>query len=313
MEKKTVIITGANSGIGKTAAFQFARAGHTVVMGCRNMEKSLAVQSAIIKETGNEKIFLMQVDTSSQASIRSFAKEFMDSFERLDILINNAAYFNHGEGYRLSEDGIELTFATNVVGPYLLTGLLLEHLKKSTDARVLNVSSNIIKHFFSPKKQISFKNLQGISEAGHKHKVYNSYRDSKMAFLMLSFRQAEEYRDIGVKVNSLQVNGAKMSKNTLKKFKPGWRWIACIQNLFFRPPEFMANNYFELCTDSRFSEITGKHFNHELQEMKKGPEKPAFKDIWGSDHYPVYALDEEVSRQVWELCRELSGLQQPGH
>jgi len=306
MKEKIVIITGANSGIGKDATLKFAKKGYTVIMACRSIERSKLVQNEIISASGNEKVFLKEVDMSSFASICLFCDDFNSQFQKLDILINNAAYFNHGEDYCLSSDNIELTFATNVVGPFLMTNLLLNHLKKSDDARILNPSSNIIKHFFSPNKEIDFNNLQGITDTKYNHSVYVSYRNSKMAFLMLTFRMAEEFKNFGVKVNSLQINGARMSKETLKKFKPTWRLIAKIQNLYFPLPEFMANNYFEICTSEKYKSTTGKYFNHKQEIMEAGPESPKFKDIWGTSYYPAYAKNVELNDKIWNLCMDLT-------
>ena len=304
MDHKIVIITGANSGIGKAAALIFARENYTVVMACRNIEQSKPVQEEIISESGNQNVILMEVDMSSFDAIHAFCEDYKSRFQKLDILIHNAAYFNHGEKYRLSSDHIELTFATNTVGPFLMTHLLLEPLKKSSDPRVLNASSNIIKHFFSPKKAIAFDNLKGMVNKKLKHSVYNSYRDSKMALVMLTFKMAEDFKDDGIKVNALQINGARMSKATLKKFKPIWRIPARIQNLFFPPAEFMANNYFQICKSDKFSNISGKLINHKLEIMVAGPENPGLKAIWGTSVYPVYADNREIQNKVWQLCRE---------
>jgi NAD(P)-dependent dehydrogenase (short-subunit alcohol dehydrogenase family) len=304
--KTTVVITGANSGIGKEAALRFAQNDFKVVMACRSIEKSRKVQEEIIKRSGNNDVQLMKLDMSSFESIKEFTEKFKKEFPKLDILINNAGYFEHGAKYKLSENNIELTFATNVVGPFLLTNLLLDSLKKSNDPRVLNASSNIIKHFFSPNKQIDFENLQVIKDKNFKHSVYNSYRNSKIALLMLTFRMAEEYKESCVKFFSLQINGARMSKETLKKFKMPWRIIAHIQNLFFPHPSYMANNYFEICTSEKYKTITGKHFNDKLEVMKVAPENPALKDILGTSVYPAYADRQDVQEKVFLLCQELT-------
>jgi NAD(P)-dependent dehydrogenase (short-subunit alcohol dehydrogenase family) len=306
MNNKIVIITGANSGIGKAASLIFARAGCTLIMACRNIERSKAVRDEIISHSNNKNVFLREADMSSFASIRTFSSEFKNEFPKLDTLINNAAYFNHGEEYRLSADNIEIAFATNVLGPFLLTNLLLDHLKRSDDARILNASSNIIKHFFSPKKEIDLNNLQGITGSRHKHSVYARYRNSKMAFLMMSFRMAEEYKDKGIKINSLLINGARMSKETLNKFKPGWRVLAMLQNLIFPPPELMADLYYKICTSEEYKTTSGKLFNHKQQIMLPGPDNAKPKHILGSSHYPLYANRQDVTQSIWDVCMRLT-------
>lgn len=310
VKEKIVIITGANSGIGKSAALKFATEGYTVIMACRNLEKSKKVQKEIMEVSKNNKVYLKEVDLSSFNSIHSFCANYKNEFDKLDILIHNAAYFNHGEKYRLSPDNIELTFATNVFGPFLMTKLLIDSLKKSKDARILNASSNIIKHFFSPKKEIDFDNLQGEESDKRSHSVYRKYCDSKMALTILTFKMAKEFEEDGIKVNALNINGAKMSKETLKKFNPLWRLIAWVQNIYFQEPEFMAKHYFDICTSEKFKNITGKLINHKQEIMEPSEVDPgfiaSFKQIFGSNIYPRYAHREDVINIIWELCNELT-------
>ncbi|MFO7814404.1 MAG: SDR family NAD(P)-dependent oxidoreductase [Halanaerobiales bacterium] len=307
---KTVIITGANSGIGKKAAQKFAKEGYKVIMACRNMDKGKRAQQEIIDETMNNEVYLKEVDLASFDSIRSFCNNFKKEFKKLDILIHNAAYFNHGDKYRLSPDNIELTFATNVFGPFLMTNLLIEQLKATEDPRILHAVSNIIKHFFSPKKEISFDNIQGWKNDEKSYSVYKSYRDSKMVLTMLTFKMAQELEREGIKVNALQINGAKMSKETIKKFKPLWRPIAWIQNIFFPEPEIMAKNYFEICTSDKFKNVSGKLFNHRLEIMEPGEKEPgimaSIKQLFGANLYPRYANHKKVTEKIWELSGNLT-------
>lgn len=160
MDYKIVILTGANSGIGKAAAWRFAEEGHTVIMACRKLDKSRPVRDQIAKDTENDRVYLEQLDMSSFESIRNFCNNYQNKYNRLDILIHNAAYFNHIAPYEQSSDGIELTFATNVAGPFLMTLLLKDVLAKSYDARIFHAGSNIIKHFLNPKKEINLDHLR---------------------------------------------------------------------------------------------------------------------------------------------------------
>ncbi len=310
MKSQIVVITGANSGIGKAAAFQFAREGNTVIMACRDIPKSQPVKDEIIRRTGNSRVELMELNVSSFGSIRSFCSAFTARYPHLDILINNAGYFNHGAPYTLSEDQLEITFATNVFGPFLLTQLLRDHLNKSEDPVILNAGSNIIKHFFDPSLKINFDILQGNHPEPENYKVYHSYRDSKMALLMLTFKMADEFRKDGIRVNSLQINGATMSKETLNKLTPGYRLIARIQNLFFRSPAYTANLYYQICTSESFKHLTGKQFNHKPEVMQPSVEGAGLMESWkqvaGASKYPVYADHKETQEQLWQLCRDLT-------
>lgn len=305
MNQKTVIITGANSGIGKSAASKFSEAGHNVILACRNIDSGNKVLVELKERTKNENIYLLKVDMSSFSSIKNFCKEFNNNFENLDVLIHNAAYFNHGEEFKLSEDGIEIAFATNVVCPFLMNNLLLEKLKKSEDARILNASSNIVKHFFSQKKEF---NLDYVLSKENKNSlsVYQRYCNSKMAFLILTFILAEKYRDFGINVNSIQINGAKMSPQTLKKFKYPWKIIAMIQNLFFAPPELFADIYYEVCTSDKYKNATGKSFNHKNEIMKAASSNPNLKEILSGSFYPLYAHNEKAGKEIMEMCERLT-------
>lgn len=313
MPEQIVIITGANSGIGKAAAYRFAIEGYNVVMACRNMEISQKVQNEIIETSKNDHVDLKQLDVSSFDSVRQFCQEFNEEYNKLDILIHNAAYFNHGEKHRVSNNNVELTFATNVFGPFLMSTLLLDSLKKSEDARILHAGSNIIKHFFDPKRKIDLNSLQGAYKNKKKFSVYQMYGQSKMALIMLTFKLAEELENESIKVNALQINGAKMSKNTIKKVKPHYRPIAWVQNVFFPPAAYMADNYFELCTSDKFKYTTGKLVNDKLNIMQPSPEEPLsffkqLKQIVGNHVYPSYANDKNTTETLWEFSRNITGI-----
>ena len=308
---RIIVVTGANSGIGKKAAHRLAGEGHTVVMACRSVERAEEARRAIVEETGNEQVDVMELDTSSVDSIRSFAGRFRERYPRLDTLIHNAAYFNHGEAYRLGPDGTEITFATNVVGPYLLTRLLLESLKASADPRVLNAGSNIIKHFFDPKMQLDFGTLRGLPVGVEEPSVYRRYCRSKMALLMLTFALARELESDGIAVNYLHINGARMSKQTIAKFSLKFRVIARVQNLFLRSVAYMANNYVELAAGERFRGVTGVCFNDRLEAMAPGNSETArgldqLRFGLGRGHYPWRADDRGLQERVRSICEELS-------
>lgn len=308
MPNKHVIITGANSGIGKVAALRFAAEGYIVIMACRNLEKSQLVRDQIATETGNDRVYLEQVDMGSFESIRQFCSRYIETYRALDILIHNAAYFKHGAPYTQSADGIEITFATNVAGPFLMTMLLRGLLAESDDARILHAGSNIIKHFLNPKKEIDFDHLLKAPENPRHHSVYINYRNSKMALLMLTFRMAEEFAGDGIGVYSLQINGATMSKETLMKVKPHWRIIARVQNLFFRPPEFTADLYVEICTSEKFRNSSGAYFNHRLEIMQPAKTDAGvltdIKQGMGAGVYPAYGLREDVQEKLWNFCKD---------
>ncbi len=134
---RVALVTGANSGIGRATSLELARRGFDVWMLCRDPGRGAAARDAIARECGEERVHLAIVDMSSLASIRRFVREFSPS--RVDVLVHNAGVLPHER--HVTDDGVELTFATNVLGPFALTGLLLERLSQSADARVIFVAS----------------------------------------------------------------------------------------------------------------------------------------------------------------------------
>lgn len=306
---KIVIITGSNSGIGRAAAIKFAAEGYQVVMACRSIEKSRVAQQEIIEASGNNTVDLMQLDVSSFESIMDFCEEFGSKYSKLDILINNAGYFNYGEKqYQLSPENIEMSFATNTFGPFLLTKMLRPMLAKSDDPRVLNASTTNIKYFFDPKRSIDWNNMRGELKDKRKYNAYKMYGDSKMAFLMLSFKQAEEFEPDSITINSVLIPAIKISKDKLRGFKTFyWRTMARLMNFIARPQEDMAECYYEICTSEKFSNLTGKLFNIHTQIMEKpNPEmkwtgKTTLQQLRRMTMVPRYAVLPENQERIWNL------------
>jgi NAD(P)-dependent dehydrogenase (short-subunit alcohol dehydrogenase family) len=313
MNTKTVIITGSNSGIGKAAAKKFAAKGNRVIMACRSIERSERARTEIIEASGNDTVDLLHLDVSSFESIRSFCTEYRSRFQKLDVLIHNAAYFNHGEKvFQFSPDKIELTWATNTFGPFLMSQLLKDLLARSDDPRILTASTTNIKHFFDPKRALELDNLHGELKDRRKYDVYKLYGDSKMASLMLTFRLAEVYEPDGIKVNAVMIPNIRQEKESLKKFKSYYRVIAIIQNWFARSPERMADTYFHICTSEEFRETTGSLINIHNEIMSPSelpPGKGGFgliKELLGSKSYPGYADKQDIVEKVSELSQKIT-------
>ncbi|KAJ7386468.1 hypothetical protein OS493_008600 [Desmophyllum pertusum] len=139
LKGKTVVITGANTGIGKETAVDLATRGARVVIGCRNLEKGKAALKEIQGRSGSTNVFLEELDLASLDSVRKFADNIRNSEPRLDILVNNAGVL--ACPYQKTEDGFEMQFGVNHLGHFLLTILLLDLLKRSVPSRIINVSS----------------------------------------------------------------------------------------------------------------------------------------------------------------------------
>ncbi|PSN37382.1 Retinol dehydrogenase 14 [Blattella germanica] len=138
MNGKTVIVTGANSGIGKETARELAKRGAKVIMACRNMETANKAR----EENKNANVIVKKLDLSSLKSIREFAEDINRTVNKLDVLVHNAGTA-HMFGSKVTEDGLELTMATNHYGPFLLTHLLIDLLKRSAPCRIVVVASEL--------------------------------------------------------------------------------------------------------------------------------------------------------------------------
>ena len=156
MIKKVCIITGANSGIGKAAAIQIAQEGYRVIMACRNQARGEAALKEVAAQSGSESVELMIVDMSLQSSIRLFSQSVREKYDHVDVLIHNAADFDiTRKEIVLTEEGIEQVWATNHLGPVLLTDLLMENLKNSQQGRVITISSKGLVVY--PKLKVDLK------------------------------------------------------------------------------------------------------------------------------------------------------------
>lgn len=127
-----------------------------------------------------------------------------------------------------------------------------------------------------------------------------------MALLMLTRTLATELGKDGIAINYLQVNGAKLSRETIRKFNLPYRILGRLQSLFLKPPEFMADRYFQITTAPEFRGVTGCSINHHLKIMRPVPsETPAgIKTLMGADYYPAIAEDPEAQAKVLEICRD---------
>ena len=193
MEGKVCLITGGSDGIGYAAALELARMGATVVIAGRNAEKTEAAAASIRRETGNPSISFLLADLSSQREVRRLASEVKDRLPRLDILLNNAGaiFLSH----RTSVDGIEMTFALNHLGYFLLTTLLLDLLEASAPARIINVSSS--SHYSAG----NFR-LENLPKPGN-GRSYQAYGRSKLCNILFTYELARRLKGSGVTVNAL--------------------------------------------------------------------------------------------------------------
>lgn len=193
MKGKRVVITGPTSGIGKEIAIELGKLGADIVLGCRDMIRGRQTAEEISRSTGTISIDVMHIDTSSIQSIQEFARHFREKYSRFDVLVNNAGVNRAGQPRQNSVDGIELTFATNVLGYYVLTWELLELLKGNTPARIVNVAS-------------SFASDINLDDVQFEHRPYDgmkAYAQSKACDRMLTWAFARRLENSGVTANAM--------------------------------------------------------------------------------------------------------------
>ena len=193
MQGKVVLVTGASSGLGLAAAEGFARLGATVWLVVRSPERGEQARARIVERSGNGDVHVGVCDLSELESVRQFAGRFRDQASRLDVLVNNAGVMTEARG--VSADGIELTLATNVVGPFLLTNLLIPLLQESAPARIINVSSG---GMYTQKLRVD--DLQSERGQFDGPKVYAR---TKRAEVILTELWAEQLAGTGVVVHAM--------------------------------------------------------------------------------------------------------------
>ncbi len=277
MKNKTVLISGANSGIGLVTAREIAKMGAQVVMLCRSAERGKAALAEVIKESGNNDVHLLLCDLSSQVDIRRAAADFKATYGRLDVLVNNAgAIFTKRQE---SIDGLEMTFAVNHIGYYLLTTELLDLIKASAPARIVNVSSGA--------HEVGKFNFDDYNRE-KKFAAFPAYGESKMANILFTNELARRLEGSDVTVNALHPGfvATNFAKNT--------GWLGKIAMTLFAPimgisPEKGAETTIYLATSPEVAGVTGTYF------YKKKPKKTH-----------VFAQDVAAQQRLWALSEELT-------
>ena len=193
MEGKTCLITGGSGGIGYVTARELARMGARVLIVGRNVAKTEEAASLIIDETGNREVGWLLADLSSQVEVRRLAEQVKEQLPKLDVLLNNAGAIFLSNSTTV--DGIEMTFALNHLGYFLLTTLLLDLLKKSAPARIINVSSS---SHFSPSEL----DLETLPKPGS-DRGYRAYGRSKLCNILFTYELARQLYGYDITVNAL--------------------------------------------------------------------------------------------------------------
>ncbi len=276
MEGKICLITGANSGIGKETANSLAKMNATVVMLCRDKERGEEAQNEIIKETGNKNVDLFLCDLSSQKSIRKFVSEFKNKYQNLHVLINNAGVMLKNR--KISVDGFEMNFAVHLLGPFLLTNLLLDTLKKSAPSRIINVASAAHK-----RAKINFEDPQSENK---KYRLFSVYGISKLAEILFTYELSRKLE--GTKITANAVHPGVVATNLGRDQSEFSQWFS---RKFFKSPEEGAQTSIYLASSSEVEGITGKYF------INKEPRESSEE-----------SYNEGDAKRLWKVCVAMTGL-----
>ena len=279
MKNKVVLITGGTGGIGKETALALVKMGAAVVIVGRNPQKTAAVTDEIRKASGNPTVEYLLGDLAIQADVRRVAQEFRSHHNRLDVLVNNAgAVFMSREE---SQDGIEMTFALNHLNYFLLTHLLLDQLKASAPARVINVSSAA--HMGG---KMNFDDL----ELRHTYNGWKAYSQSKLANVLFTYELARRLKGSGVTANTLHPGfvATNFGKSNGGVFQPFFRLaqIAAIS------PHAGAQTSVYLASSPEVEGVTGQYF-----DKKKAVNSSALSH------------NAEDAQRLWNISLDRVGLQ----
>ncbi len=270
LQGKICLVTGSTSGMGKVTAKELALRGATVVLVGRNREKGAATQAEIMRETGNENVDLLIADLSLLQDVRRLAASFQQKYHHLHVLVNNAGAI-YGSRIVTSE-GLEATFIVNYLAPFLLTELLVETLKASAPARIVNVSSQV--HRIG---SIAFDNLQGEK----RYATMSNYAQAKLAVILSTYELARRLAGTGVTVNVMspgQMSGA--------HFNAGATGLLALVTRLTRPfvmtVERGAQTEVYLATSPQVEGVTGKCFanSHQIESSRRSYDQALGQRLW---------------------------------
>lgn len=273
---KNVLITGANSGIGKETAIALARKGAQIIMLCRNEEKSKNAINEIKERANTEQVDLIIADLSNQDSIFSAVTQFKQKYDHLDVLINNAGSILRNRKETL--EGYEMTFAVNHLGHFIMTLLLLDTLIKSSPSRIINVSSAA--HRFG---KINFENINLEGS----YSSFRAYSNSKLANVLFTYELARRLEGLGVTVNALHP-GTVNSNFGRGQFSKILTPFMALSTLFMINPEKGAETSVYLASSDEVKDISGKYFK-KCKAIKSSKE----------------SYDKENQIKLWKLSLEM--------
>ncbi|QLH69790.1 SDR family NAD(P)-dependent oxidoreductase [Rhodopseudomonas palustris] len=280
--KRTALVTGANSGLGKAIVTALAADGLRVGLVARDRGRGEAALADVRAATGNQDLHLFVADLADHVSVRALAQAVRNRFDRLHLLINNA-----GTAFperRLSPQGIERAFAINHLGPFLLTNLLLDLIKASAPARIVNVGTRI-------DAAIDFDDLNWDKRP---YGMMKGYAQSKLGNLHFTFELARRLEGSGVTVNCVfpgvfksNLGGTDGAQGLF------WKLLAKLGGWAIPKPESAAQRVLYLANAPELEGVSGQYYANRKTI-------PA----------PAQALDAEANRRLWEISERMTGLTQ---
>ncbi|XP_055971308.1 retinol dehydrogenase 13-like [Sorex fumeus] len=280
---KTAVVTGANSGIGKAVAQELALRGACVILACRNPESGRRAQMEIQAATkGKGRLLLGDVDLSSMASVRSFASWLQREHPEIHLLVNNAAVC--GLPTILTPEGFDVTFATNYIGPFLLTNLLQGLLQQAGTARVVNLSSFMHVHGY-----IDEDHMMGT---GRPLGFNQNYYSTKLMLILFTRELAQRLQGTGVTVNS--VDPGVVYTGIMKTFPWYYRVGFWLLSFFLKDIKQSAVPVLYLCLAKELDGISGRYFSNSCVITLPSE----------------IALDRQVGQRLWQSTARLTNLDQ---
>lgn len=283
MHGKTVIVTGANSGIGKALAGELLKLQARVIMACRDQRSAEEAAQEIKTQAGPEQgeVVIKHLDLASLRSVRKFCEEIKEEESKIDVLINNAGIYQCP--YTKTEDGFEMQLGVNHLGHFLLTHLLLDLLKTSTPSRIVVVSSKLYKY--------GHINFDDLNSENNYDKAF-CYSQSKLANLLFTLELARQLEGTGVTVNALTpgIVRTRLGRHVEIPFlaKPLFNLASMV---FFKSPLEGAQTPLYLTCSPEVEGVSGKCFaNCEEEELM-----------------PI-ATDDQAAKKLWDISRRMVGL-----